>query len=190
MASIKLSQSVVFENLIAQGYDKAVLEDATIFVKTDDKGRPILKMFYGNATKPKENFFFRTVEQREKYIAEKVEIRKARKESKIKYKEEQNKARELAVGDILVSSWGYEQTNVDFYQVIALAGKASVSIRPINASSVGGGWDMTDYVEPVKDSFKGEAFTKKVTFGTMIKINSFMTASKWNGMKCFTSSYA
>ena len=30
----------------------------------------------------------------------------------------------LRVGDILYSSWGWEQTNIDFYQVIAIRGSA------------------------------------------------------------------
>jgi hypothetical protein len=34
------------------------------------------------------------------------------------------------VGDILVRTWGYDQTNVDFYQVLAVTAR-SVRIRPI-----------------------------------------------------------
>lgn len=29
----------------------------------------------------------------------------------------------VSVGDVFVSSWGYEQTNVTFYQVISVHGK-------------------------------------------------------------------
>lgn len=29
----------------------------------------------------------------------------------------------VSVGDVFVSSWGYEQTNVNFYQVISVHGK-------------------------------------------------------------------
>lgn len=34
------------------------------------------------------------------------------------------------VGDILVSSWGYDQTNIDYYEVVGVT-KASVKIRAI-----------------------------------------------------------
>lgn len=37
----------------------------------------------------------------------------------------------VKVGDIFESSWGYEQTNVDFFQVVALAGKTSVRVREV-----------------------------------------------------------
>ena len=37
----------------------------------------------------------------------------------------------VKVGDIFESSWGYEQTNVDFFQVIALVGETSVRVRQV-----------------------------------------------------------
>ena len=38
----------------------------------------------------------------------------------------------VKVGDIFVSSWGYDQTNVDFFQVVALCGQSSVRVREVN----------------------------------------------------------
>ena len=35
------------------------------------------------------------------------------------------------VGDILYSSWGYEQTNIDFYQVAELNGSSMVTLKPV-----------------------------------------------------------
>lgn len=37
----------------------------------------------------------------------------------------------VKVGDIFESSWGYEQTNVDFFQVISLVGETSVRVRQV-----------------------------------------------------------
>lgn len=37
----------------------------------------------------------------------------------------------VKVGDIFEASWGYEQTNVDFFQVIALVGESSVRVREV-----------------------------------------------------------
>ena len=37
----------------------------------------------------------------------------------------------VKVGDVFSMSWGYDQTNVDFFQVIAKAGKSSVRIRQV-----------------------------------------------------------
>lgn len=38
----------------------------------------------------------------------------------------------VKVGDIFHMSWGYEQTNNDFFQVVALAGESSVRIREVH----------------------------------------------------------
>lgn len=37
----------------------------------------------------------------------------------------------VKVGDLFYASWGYEQTNVDFFQVIELVGTSSVRIRQV-----------------------------------------------------------
>ena len=41
----------------------------------------------------------------------------------------------VSVGDVFVSSWGYEQTNVTFYQVLSVHGKKTVTVREIRANS-------------------------------------------------------
>ena len=40
------------------------------------------------------------------------------------------------VGDVFYMNWGYEQTNVDFFQVCELVGEASVRIRHVNPKIV------------------------------------------------------
>lgn len=57
------------------------------------------------------------------------------------------------VGDILHHSWGYDQTNCDFYQVVEVK-KASVVLRKIGAGTVPGteGF-MSEQLMPVKDAF-------------------------------------
>ena len=50
---------------------------------------------------------------------------------KNKYEEKTNDFG-VRLGDIFSTSWGYEQTNVNFFQVIALIGKKSVRVREVN----------------------------------------------------------
>lgn len=42
----------------------------------------------------------------------------------------------VKVGDVFYMNWGYEQTNVDFFQVIKLVGEASVMIRHVRPEVV------------------------------------------------------
>lgn len=53
------------------------------------------------------------------------------KKGEPKTKEKKN-AFGVKVGDIFSASWGYEQTNNDFFQVIALVGEKSVRVREVN----------------------------------------------------------
>lgn len=50
-------------------------------------------------------------------------------------KEKKNKFG-VKVGDYFSICWGYEQTNVDFFQVIALVGETSVRIREVNPERI------------------------------------------------------
>lgn len=57
------------------------------------------------------------------------------------------------VGDIFHHSWGYDQTNCDFYQVVALT-RATVSLHRIATETVSGSEGfMSDSRLPVKDAF-------------------------------------
>ena len=44
------------------------------------------------------------------------------------------------VGDVFECSWGYEQTNVDYYQITALHGKTLATVRRIGRQSEETGW--------------------------------------------------
>ncbi|MEK8137965.1 hypothetical protein [Morganella morganii] len=67
----------------------------------------------------------------------------------------------ISIGDIFCDSWGYEQTNVDFYQVVSLHGKKSVSLRKIAQRVVKPtSWCSAD-VSPVKDAFLNDEIIKR-----------------------------
>lgn len=98
----------------------------------------------------------------------------------------------VSVGDVFVSSWGYEQTNVTFYQVISLHGKKTVTVRRISAESEYTG-SMTGFKTPVLNDFTGEGFKRQIKdYGDnlIIKIEDFETAYKTSsGEKHHFSSY-
>lgn len=59
-----------------------------------------------------------------------IEGKKVAKVEKAPKAEKKNKFG-VKIGDLFYSSWGYEQTNVDFFQVIALVGETSVRVREV-----------------------------------------------------------
>lgn len=57
----------------------------------------------------------------------------------------------VKVGDLFYTSWGYDQTNIEWFQVVGVTA-AMATVRPIKGRIVeGGGWKGKS--EPVKDEF-------------------------------------
>lgn len=98
----------------------------------------------------------------------------------------------LTVGDVLVSTWGYEQTNVDYFEVTRATPK-TVLLRPINATREHGEHWGTYYSTPTPGDFAGDAFRCKVKHmgeSPYVNINSFAVATKWTGRTQLGSTYA
>jgi hypothetical protein len=109
--------------------------DAVVYTYTTANGKPGAMAFHGKAAKPDWNFAFAHADQRAKKIAEFFASRKEWANYKAKNRAEKQKPHTLKVGDILVSSWGYDQTNIDYYQVTRVVGPNSVEICQIKAKS-------------------------------------------------------
>jgi len=74
------------------------------------------------------------------------------------------------IGDIFYISWGYDQTNVNFFQVIELVGNVSVRIKEISDEHVQSNCNMSGYVKAVKDKFIGGIFIKDKDNGDLKKV--------------------
>lgn len=88
------------------------------------------------------------------------------------------------VGDILYSSWGYDQTNIDFYEVRRVMGSMIV-IQGLKSKIVRSSGD-TDYVVPVTGQYKGAPLRRKFVprwsgKGYAVRIEFSISASLWNG---------
>lgn len=100
-------------------------------------------------------------------------------------------------GAILCSSWGYEQTNVDFYVVVRTT-KSSAWIVKLNNVNVDGdpSWaehvvagDRYDrYAKPSQHRIQRSEYSGNVHEG--LKIESYAWAHLWNGGELYASHYA
>ena len=85
-------------------------------------------------------------------------------------------------GDIVYISWGYDQTNVDFYEGIDKSGKATFTLNEIGKKLDPERDDeYADYVLPVPEKKIGEPFKKRLNKNGDFKIHSFAWTSAWNG---------
>ncbi len=89
-----------------------------------------VKAYKGRQSRAAFFLAFRSPEQRDAHLSAYVE----RETAVEAYKQERQQARHgLAVGDILYAVWGYEQTNVTFYEVIRVPSERSATVQQIEA---------------------------------------------------------
>jgi hypothetical protein len=100
-------------------------------------------------------------------------------------------------GDIFYTSWGYDQTNIDYYKVKKLIGKSSVELVSIESKiDYEKSNQYTDAVLPYPAA-EGKAMKKKVKYAywddfkeARIKINECANAYFWDGQpKMQTNAY-
>lgn len=101
----------------------------------------------------------------------------------------------LKVGDILYSSWGYDQTNIDFYKVIEItkSGK-SAKIQSIGQKVTRNAGFMCEYViaNPAVVS-SGKILTKRIkeyNGKPYLNLTSYSGAFLWDGQEKYQSHYA
>src|ERR1039458_47640 len=92
--------------------------------------------YHGKALKRDFYYAFRTVDQRAKYIADYFNGRKGHADLMDKMKADRAEGHSLKIGDLLRCSWGYDQTNIDYYQVTRVVGAHTVEIREIGSATV------------------------------------------------------
>jgi len=106
-------------------------DDLGALVMADQAGCCVMAF---SAKRQKYDFYikFGTKEKAEKYVSEWYADLKKRALEKINKRQAlKHQPNPLQVGDILKSSWGYDQTNINYYEVIELIGKRTVEIRAI-----------------------------------------------------------
>lgn len=137
--------------------------------------------FAGKAKRPSFHMRFGSEERMNQFVQDwvaaqerSIASKKARKAAK---KAALSGPRKLKVGDVLYSSWGYEQTNIDFYQVVGLVGKRTLELRKIAGRRTTDLPDQGDVV-PVPNQFVGEVFRKRENEHGGVSINSYSSASK------------
>ena len=124
--------------------------------------------FVGKRAKPSMYYRFPTVEKAGAYADKWVAV----EDEKFKKDEEANA---YVVGDVLVASWGWEQTNIDFYEVVKVSG-SFITVREIEKKQVSTNMNGGAVV-PIPGAFKGAPIRRKVSAG-WISINSCVGARK------------
>lgn len=115
-----------------------------------------------------DSYYFQNEENRSKYIEsfiKKVVDRENQKQAIIEKKKEvrSNVEHQYKVGQVLYASWGYEQTNIDFYQIVELKGKQAI-LREIAGEMVEYTSGDSGRIKPKENEFVSEPMKKNVQF--------------------------
>lgn len=182
----------------AAAYRPKGLEAVVYFYNDPHKqNRPTAKAFSGKKAKPDWFVTFQSEERRAAYVKnweDGLRAHQARKEE-----ERQAKAsyqHTFQVGDILYNSWGYDQTNIDWYEVTAVRGKQIV-IREIagKVADAPGYSPMSGMTVPCPGQYVGPEITKRPTGylhnGVWNESVSFDhgCGSRWDGKPKYCSWY-
>ena len=87
----------------------------------------------------------------------------------------------------LVRSWGYEQTNIDFWQIIDVKNKATLILQEVATKVVDSDGGRCDFVIPDKNNKIGEPFTKRIRVADLeknqvfVKVSQYDYATLWDG---------
>lgn len=136
------------------------------------KGKPVARLYKfltvgknKDTYKLLQGYYFTNETRREAWVKEQVNNIKNRIEDRIKSntaKKDAISQHTFKVGDCLYQSWGYDQTNIDFFEVVEVLPK-SVKIRPISQIMVkGSGGFMCENVMPDKGNYTGESVIRPV----------------------------
>lgn len=147
---------------------------------------PVVMIWKGKARKPYANYRFNLALDRERYIKEQIEADEYATRVRAQRKAERaSNATEMLdriqVGTILYTSWGYEQTNVEFYQVIERPSRCYAVIRQISRETVKQTGGMSCNVRPVRDAFLEDSkpIRKRIT-DSGVAFESYRHAWPWD----------
>ena len=166
------------ERYIPAGYSLVYIHEGTqlLVYQKELNGKPNAMAFKGKAGKPTWWNTFRNQEEIQKKIEETVSGLEAWEAKKLERRARQHAPHTLKVGEILRSSWGWEQTNVQYYQVIG-ATRNSVTLCEVAQNTMETGF-MSGECTPVPNKFIGKPFNRKVSMASgspSVKI----TNSEW-----------
>lgn len=189
-AAERLAARYIPKDATEERHDDA---QAVVYHFTNAQGAPAALGYAGTAYKPAFHFRFPTEDRRARFVSEWVSTQRAALARRAERRAARKAAtHELEVGDIVYTSWGYEQTNVDFYQVVRVVSAKTVEVRQVAQQTTETGFMSGDTV-PLKDQFCKDApvLSRRADGCSVLSVGrSEGAARKWDGRPVSCSWYA
>lgn len=159
------------------------------FYNTNDKLCAVA--FKGKSEKPYFRYSFKNAEHRDEYTLKfYLEIYNNIQSKKKVIEDKKHMINFLKVDDILYCSWGYDQTNINYYKIVSVKGMFVELVEIGQKISEITGWASKN-VLPDKNRKIGNVIRKKFLGGIYpIKINQVQWLKLWDGKAHEATSYA
>lgn len=149
-------------------------------------GRPCAMMFAGKQSKPAAHFNYRDEARREASVRTFFETRRDQiTRAAARHVERKAFAHSVQVGDIYRTCWGYDQTNVEFFEVTEVRGKYAI-LREIGCASADNGAGSERvvpqsgaYLEPRHEGDDRGLPIRRLIQNGSIKIDNIRHARAW-----------
>ena len=144
----------------------------------EQRGKPCGMGFIAKQSKHVFNYAYRSEESRREAVSQFFDgQRKAQEYKDNRRAQKRNFVHTLKVGDVLHGSWGYDQTNCEFAEVVELHGKVAVIRSLAHQHASGTGNSMAENVKPVPGNYIGEPMRRIIQEGNYIRYNDHCTMS-------------
>jgi len=167
--------------------------------KKDYNGKEVIegKCFTNKSFNSRWYYRFKNILEFEKYALMTIKNNLSSLQRKEEYRQQRQKPHTLKEGDILYCSWGYDQTQVDFFKVKEVIGKRKIKIVGLSTNAVSDGfhdkatpcdsggnhWTRKQYYchEDKKWKTKDIELLKLASSDNSVRITSYAYAYKWDG---------
>lgn len=160
-----------------------------IFKYNNQKNLPCAAILRNRETKPSLHYQFRSESERVDFInRQKTSADNDIEREAIRQAERMKEAEKYCVGAILYSSWGYDQTNIDFYIILERVNN-TVTLQQIGGIRK---YDHSDSGKVSPDASKtfGEPFKKRINQYGYIRLTSYSSCYLYDGTPKYFSTYA
>ena len=171
------------KKIVGDGYE--------VYISKYKENAWLVMAFGGKRSKPDINGYLLDEERANKvankFIEKQLEYANRKAEEKARKAEANKEAVEKCkVGDIYYSSWGYDQTNVDFYKVLEKKGSYATIVGIGKVVVDRDSMEVNDRVVANPNVIDGEPMRKKIgEYG--FTLNSYSKASPWDGNPVYES---
>lgn len=169
-------------------WDITKYEDAgiEIWIENREDDKPVAIAFPIKGKNSIWYYGFRSKESMQKKIDALIEGRIKWKEEVKKRRAERYQPHNVKVGDIFYSSWGYDQTNIDYFKITKLIGKNKVEYAKVSTDVI---YDNDSTLHKSQDKTAPGSHIGKPIRGLInmtggrpsISIESFANAYPWDG---------